>query len=124
MKQVKIKVIDSAFFKLSFKDGGGVVIFAYLMTGIFGGYVIGVAGVFFKRQTELRLGKSRVVGPGGVEIVHSVFHCIIDHHLKGLAVDLAIRSYRQTHGAKAEERELFIFEFRIDHFSHTSFILL
>ena len=35
VKQVKIEILNSAFFKLFFKNICGVVAFAYLMPGIF-----------------------------------------------------------------------------------------
>ena len=118
MQQVEVKVVHAALFQLLLENGSGIVVAAELVTGVFGGQIEAAAVVVLQHTAHDPLGHAAVIGIGGVEIVDAMLHGIADHVRRGLFVDVrrgAAGNQRQTHGAEAQQGQLFAVKVGIDH---------
>ena len=105
VQQVEVEVVHAAFFQLFLKDFGGVIAIAEnLVTGVLGGEVIAVPGVFAQHPAHHPLGLAAMVGIGGVEVIHPGLHGHLRHAGDLRLVDGAVRKTGQPHGPKAQQR--------------------
>ena len=116
MQQVEVEIFHAALFQLIFKDGGGIVGSGNLVAGIFIGQIEALPGIVFKDLTDDPLGVSLMIGVGGVEVVDAVGNGVGGHLRHLLLIDGdAVTQQGQTHGAKAQHRQLLILKLLVDH---------
>ena len=116
VQQVEVKIIHAALAKLLLKDLSRMVAVAGdLMTGILGGEIVAVAGICFQHSANDPLGRSAVIGIGGIEIVHAVLYGIVHHFADLCLIDTAVSLRWQAHGAKTQQGQLLILKLAQNH---------
>ena len=116
VQQVEVEVIHLALAQLLLEDGGGIVALADLMARELRGQVVAVPGIGREHAAQHGFGLSAVVGPGGVDVVHTALEGQA-HHLGHLhLVHLALRVAGQAHRTEAQQGELLILKAAVDHF--------
>ena len=108
VEKVKVEVIDLTALELSGEDLLGLGKILCEIAGELAGKIVRFARVFTQNAAHHRLRLAVVIGPGGVVIVHAVFHCAT-HDLAGpFLVDPAVVAVQngETHAPEPQRGKL------------------
>ena len=127
VQQIEIEIVHAALLQLLFENGGGIIVADDLVAGIFGGQIIGRAGIFLQDFSDHDFGKAVVIGPGGIKIVDALCKCL-GKHLSSCGFvhyTFSVGNHGKTHTSQTQGREFFAFKIFINHsFTPFSFYVL
>ena len=120
VEQVEVKTIHPAGLQLFLKGlrKGNVDALDHLMAREFIRKIPALPGVSCQGLADGKLRLARVVGLGGVKIIHAVGDGIVHHLVHRLLVNIAgaaAGEQGQAHGAKTQGGKLLILKLLIDH---------
>ena len=115
VQQIKIKVLHLALFQLLLKNIRRIVALRHHVAGKLCGQIKAFSGMLFQAGAHHRLRMILHIRPCGIEVIHSMVHGVVHHGLRQCGIDLSVLQHRQTHGAKAQHRQLYSLKVPVDH---------
>ena len=113
--QIKIKVLHLALFQLLLKNVRRIIGLRHHVAGKLCGQIKAFSGLFLQAGAHHRLRMILHIRPCGIEVIHSMVQGVVYHALRQCGIDLSVLQHRQTHGAKAQHRQLYSLKVPVDH---------